>query len=192
MEKKKDNTAFKNNVETGASSAVGAAAGVVLGSVVAPVEVQAQVMPTPQPIPEPASQPVPEPAPQPVPEPVIPEPEPEPIKPIGGDTLPPEPEVEVVAYERMTDENGNQADLAVISVDGSEVGILDADLDGEADLLMADLNQNGMIEEGECEVVQGQGLSMQPLQDAAGFSPLYAQNDLPDYVNDADVDTYMA
>ena len=33
---------------------------------------------------------------------------------------------------------------------------------------------------------------MQPLQDAAGFDPLFAQNDLPDYVNDADVDSFMA
>ena len=30
---------------------------------------------------------------------------------------------------------------------------------------------------------------MRPLADAAGFSPELAQNDLPDYVNDADVDT---
>lgn len=186
MEKKKGNTAFKNNVETGASSAVGAAAGVILGSVVSPVEAQAQEVPTPQLIPEPVPVvPVPEPMPEPTPEPepIIPEPEPTPE---------PEPEVEVVAYERLTDGVGNQADLAVVIVDGTEIGILDANLDGEADLLMADLNQNGVIEEDECEVIQGQGLSMKPLQDATGFSPLYAQNDLPDYVNDADVDTYMA
>lgn len=184
MEKKKDDTAFKNNVETGASSAIGAAAGVILGTVVSPTEAQAQEVPTPQPIPEPVPV-VPEPMPEPTPEPepIIPEPEPTPF---------PEPEVEVVAYERLTDGAGNQADLAVVNVDGTEIGILDANLDGEADLLMADLNQNGMIEEGECKEIQGQGLSMKPLQDAAGFSPLYAQNDLPDYVNDAEVDTYMA
>lgn len=175
MEKKNDNTAFKNNVETGASSAIGAAAGVILGTVVSPTEAQAQEVPTPQPIPEPV--------------PVVPGPTPGPT-PGPGPT--PEPEVEVVAYERLTDGLGNQADLAVVNVDGTEIGILDVNLDGEADLLMADLNQNGMIEEDECKEIQGQGLSMKPLQDAVGFSPLYAQNDLPDYVNDADVDTYMA
>ncbi len=41
-------------------------------------------------------------------------------------------------------------------------------------------------------MVQGAGLEMQPLQDAAGFDPLFAQNDLPDYVDNADVGTYMA
>ena len=61
-----------------------------------------------------------------------------------------------------------------------------------ADVIVADLNNNGQIDTGEVENVTGAGISMQPFQDAAGFNPQYAQNDLPDYVNDADVDNYMA
>ena len=57
---------------------------------------------------------------------------------------------------------------------------------------MCDANQNQVIDDGELVDVQGEGISMQPLQDAAGFDPLFAQNDLPDYVNDADVDSFMA
>jgi len=83
-------------------------------------------------------------------------------------------------------------DIAVLNVNGNEVGVIDANLDGEADAMMCDLNQNGVIEQGEIEIVQGQGIAMQPLADAAGFNPQFAQNDLPDYVNDADVHTYMA
>lgn len=174
------NSEIKKNVATGASTAAGATAGVIIGTAVSPVEAQAQEVPAPQPTPTPE----PEPAPKPTPEPT---PEPEP-----GPTPEPQPEVEVVAYDRITNEDGSQMDLAVVNVDGNEVGVLDADLDGEADILICDVNQNGMIEDGEYEVVQGQGIAMQPLQDAAGFNPEYAQNNLPDYVNDADVDPYMA
>ena len=92
----------------------------------------------------------------------------------------------------MTNEDGSQMDIAVLNVNGNEVGVIDANLDGEADALVCDINQNGVIEDGEMEIVQGQGIAMQPLADAAGFNPQFAQNDLPDYVNDADVDTYMA
>ena len=114
--------------------------------------------------------------------------EPEPT-PVNSD---PDPEVEVVSYDRVTNDDGSQMDVAVLNVNGNEVGVIDANLDGEADALVCDANQNGEIEDGEIENVQGQGISMQPFQDAAGFDPQFAQNDLPDYVNDADVDTYMA
>jgi hypothetical protein len=33
---------------------------------------------------------------------------------------------------------------------------------------------------------------MQPFQDHVGYDQQYAHNDMPDYVNDADVDSYMA
>ena len=100
--------------------------------------------------------------------------------------------MEVIAYDRITNEDGSQVDLAVLNVEGNEVGILDVDLDGEADVLVCDINQNGVMEEGEYEVIQGQGIAMEPFQEAAGYNPQYAQNDLPDYVNDAEVDNYMA
>lgn len=191
----------KKNVATGASTAAGATVGVVIGTAVTPNSAEAaevevsnetpQPTPTLQPQPEPTK---PQPAPQPdsklenpvdsKPTPVEPEP-----KPVNPD---PEPEVEVVSYDRVTNDDGSQMDVAVLNVNGNEVGVIDANLDGEADALVCDANQNGAIEDGEIENVQGQGISMQPLQDAAGFDPQFAQNDLPDYVNDADVDTYMA
>lgn len=191
----------KKNVATGASTAAGATVGVVIGTAVTPNSAEAaevevsnetpQPTPTPQPQPEPTK---PQPAPQPdsklekpvdsKPTPV--EPEPKPVNPA------PEPEVEVVSYDRVTNDDGSQMDVAVLNVNGNEVGVIDANLDGEADALVCDANQNGAIEDEEIENVQGQGISMQPLQDAAGFDPQFAQNDLPDYVNDADVDTYMA
>lgn len=199
----KTHNEVKKNVATGASTAAGATVGVVIGTAVTPNSAEAaevevsnetpQPTPTPQPQPEPIK-PEPQPAPQtdskpekpiaPKPTPVEPEP-----KPVNPD---PDPEVEVVSYDRVTNDDGSQMDVAVLNVNGNEVGVIDANLDGEADALVRDANQNGVIEDGEVENVQGQGISMQPFQDAAGFDPQFAQNDLPDYVNDADVDTYMA
>lgn len=171
----------KKNVATGASTAAGATAGVVIGAAIAPNSAEAAAVVTPEPAPQPT--------PQPEPEPVKPEPtKPEPVTPEPPKT----DDVEVVGYDRVTNEDGSQMDIAVLNVNGNEVGIIDANLDGEADALVCDLNQNGVIEEGEIEIVQGQGIAMQPFADAAGFNPQFAQNDLPDYVNDADVDTYMA
>lgn len=182
----------KKNVATGASTAAGATAGVVIGAAIAPNSAEAAevVTPEPTPAPSPAPQPTPEPTPAPKPTPQ-PQPEPVPVTP-ESPTPGPEPEVEVLGYDRVTNEDGSQMDIAVLNVNGNEVGVIDANLDGEADALVCDINQNGVIEEGEMEIVQGQGIAMQPFQDAAGFNPQFAQNDLPDYVNDADVDTYMA
>ena len=184
----------KKNVATGASTAAGATAGVVIGAAIAPNSAEAAevVTPEPAPTPSPAPQPSPEPTPTPAPKPT-PQPQPEPVPVTPEPPTPgPETEVEVLGYDRVTNEDGSQMDIAVLNVNGNEVGVIDANLDGEADALMCDLNHNGVIEEGEMEIVQGQGIAMQPLQDAAGFNPQFAQNDLPDYVNDADVDTYMA
>ncbi len=190
----------KKNVATGASTAAGATAGVVIGAAITPNTAEAEVV-TPEPAPQPA------PAPKPTHQststtaqthehnqtPQTPQAE-TPTTP-STPTSPQKPEnndIEVLSYDRVTNEDGSQMDIAVLNVNGNEVGVIDANLDGEADALMCDLNQNGVIEEGEIEIVQGQGIAMQPLADAAGFNPQFAQNDLPDYVNDADVDTYMA
>lgn len=181
----------KKNVATGASTAAGATAGVVIGAAITPISAEAAEVVSPEPAP--AHQPAPEPAPAPKP---TQQPQPEPVKPEPVTPEPPtpnqEPEIEVLGYDRVTNEDGSQMDIAVLNINDNEVDVIDANIDGEADALVCDINQNGVIEEGEIEVVQGQGIAMQPFQDAAGFDPLYAQNNLPDYVNDADVDTYIA
>lgn len=181
---KNQKSEIKKNVVTGASSVVGASAGVIVGSVISPAQAQEVPQPEPQPDPQPTPQPEPQPTPDPKPTPQ-PDPKPEPEQ-------KPTEEVEVLAYDRITNEDGSQMDVAVLNVEGSEIGVVDVDIDGEADVLISDVNQNGVLEEGEYVDVHGQGIAMQPLQEAAGFNPLYAENDLPDYVNNADVDTYMA
>lgn len=187
----KDN--IKKNVATGASTAAGATVGVVIGAAISPNSAEAAEAVTPEPTAEPTTAPAPKPAPHPTPKPTpdpTPSPQPEPVD-VTPEPPIHEPEVEVLGYDRMTNEDGSRMDIAVVNVNGNQVGVIDANLDGQADALVCDINQNGIIEEGEMEIVEGMGIAMQPFQDAAGFNPQFAQNDLPDYVNDADVDTYM-
>ncbi len=181
----------KKNVVTGASTVAGATAGVVIGAAITPdsavaaeietPEITSQTAQAPKPVSQPISQSEPELA---KPEPITPEP------------ITPEPhqtdEVEVVGYDRVANKDGSRMDIAMLNAESNGVGVIDANLDGEADALICDLNQNGVIDEGEIEIVQDQGIAMQPFADAAGFNSQFAQNELPDYVNDADVDTYMA
>ena len=108
--------------------------------------------------------------PEPVkPEPVKPEPiKPEPIKPVSPGNHTSE-EFEVLDYQRVSDEQGNQYDVAVLRVNGTEVAVIDADLDGIADAMIMDYNGDGMIDQSEITDIQGQGIMMGPL--AQAFRP---------------------
>ena len=215
--KEKKTSEVKSNVISGMSSTVGAAAGVVAGSVISsevnaaeiPVtpeeEQEVEVVssqpsrtsgstahhnttPTPEPAPEPTPEPTPEPEPRPEPTP-DPDPEPEPIP-----EPTPEPEIEVVSYETVTNEDGSQMDVAVVNAQGQAVMIADVDQNGYADVMASDLNNNGQLDNGEIVDVSDQNIAMQPLQEAAnmGGNDMIAQTNDVDYINDANVDDYIA
>lgn len=123
--------------------------------------------------------------PEPTPEAPTPKPE-EPV-------TPPEREVEVLSYERITTEDGSEIDEAVLKIDDTLVVYADVDLDGYADVVAVDLDHDGQINlDTEAAIVQGEGISMQPFQNATGFNPHLAQNHLPDYVDDGDTGDFMA
>ena len=208
---------LKKNVVTGVSGVAGAAAGVVIGAAVTPeeaeaaeVEVEAVETPeeatashssasashsstahvshtshavTPEPEPEPTPEPTPEPKPTPTPEPE-PTPTPGPVDPTS--------EIEVLGYERVNNQDGTQSDIATVRVQDNIIGVVDADIDGKADVIICDVNNSGTLEQDEVQNVQSENIAMQPFQQAAGFQPDLAQNDLPDYDNNANVDDYMA
>ncbi len=192
MEKKNSN--FKSNVATGASSTVGAAMGVAAGTAFTQSAQAAEIEePTLAPQPQkPQSQPE-------KPEPVKPNPtqDSEPVKPSTQTepVKPEEPDVQVVSYETITNEDGSQMDVAVVAVDGEPVIIGDLNQDGIADVMAHDENHNGQLEAHEVHDISDQQLAMQPLHDAVdpNMGGYLAQNDPePDYTNDANVDDYMA
>lgn len=203
MEKKESK--IKSDVATGMGSGAGASIGVVAGSVISQsmnaaeaqdaseeVVVEEVIAPNPPQQPQPSSQPqAEEPQPTPTPTPAAPEKPEDPHPTPDGDT--PEPEVQVMSYETVVNEDGSLMDVAVVAVDGQPIMVADIDQDGVADLLAVDENQNGIIEENEIHDISEQQIAMEPLQAAAGIS---GGNHIvqvePDYVNDADVDEYMA
>lgn len=197
METKKSN--IKENVATGASTAVGAASGVVIGAAITPESANASEISSDEidVVAENSTNSETNQAEitdnQQIGEETI-----EVVDSVPNNANNPiaetrnEPTVEMVGYERATTDDGSQIDIAVVRIDGHEVGLIDADMDGRVDFIASDLNGNGQMDEGEVAYITDQNIDMRQFQDAADFNPLYAQNDMPDYVNDADVDTYMA
>lgn len=101
------------------------------------------------------------------------------------------PEVEVLDYNTITTEDGSSVDVAVVNVDGQEIGLYDVNQDGVADLAAQDLNNDQQITPDEVADISEAGISMLPLQEE-----YLAQNDPsgqePDYINDGNVESYMA
>lgn len=201
--KEKKTSDVKSNVISGMSSTVGAAVGVVAGSIISSEVNAAEIPVTPeeeqdvevvssQPSKTGGSTPSHNPTPNPTPEPAT-EPNPTP-EPTPASESRPEPEIEVVSYETVTNEDGSQIDVAVVNAQGQAVMIADVDQNGVADIMASDLNYNGQLDNGEIVDVSDQNIAMQPLQDAANMNGnnMVAQTGEPDYINDANVDDYIA
>ena len=201
--KEKKTSDVKSNVISGMSSTVGAAAGVVAGSIISSEVNAAEIPATPEeeqdvevvssqpsntggstPSHNPTSHPTPQPATEPNPTP----------EPTPASEPRPESEIEVVSYETVTNEDGSQMDVAVVNAQGQAVMIADVDQNGVADIMASDLNYNGQLDNGEIVDVSDQNIAMQPLQDAANMNGnnMVAQTGEPDYINDANVDDYIA
>lgn len=118
-------------------------------------------------------------------------------------------------------EGNHVADMASVKVEGENIVYLDNDLNGEADIAWYDANHNQMVDEGEIVDVTDSHINMNTLQQAAANTtitvvdsnpePVYdapgidytadashdlsvntdMSNDMPDYVNDADVDSFV-
>ena len=206
--KEKKTSDVKSNVISGMSSTVGAAVGVVAGSIISsevnaaeipaaeipvtPEEEQDVEVVSSQPSKTGGSTPSHNPTPHPTLEPAT-EPNPTP-EPTPASEPRPEPEIEVVSYETVTNEDGSQMDVAVVNAQGQAVMIADVDQNGVADIMASDLNYNGQLDNGEIVDVSDQNIAMQPLQDAANMNGnnMVAQTGEPDYINDANVDDYIA
>lgn len=190
---KETKTDMKSKVMTGASTAVGATIGVVAGNIAA-TEVQAAETPgvtggaratvTPadlnthdegnnviEPTPEPSG-------------PINPE------SPENPENMDETPEIIVTDYGTITNDDGSQMDVAVVSVDGQDAYLVDVNQDGTADVLFADVNNDGQIDNNEILDIESEGIYMASFQnEIMNDNTLVADND---YVNDANVDDYMA
>ena len=183
---KETKSRIKSNIVTGMSSSVGATIGMVVGSAFS-TEANA-VEPEPPTIDpnKPEREVIPS-------EPTHDNNQTEPVEQIETPIISSdEPNVSVLSYETVTNEDGSPMDVAIVSVDGQQTIIADIDMDGTADVIASDLNANGLLDNTELIDVTGQGITMAPFQDVNVIDehPIIAQNE--DYVNNADVNDYMA
>jgi hypothetical protein len=103
-----------------------------------------------------------------------------------------EPEVQVLSYDHVTMENGVEMEVAQVQEGDEIVVYIDSDVDGVADLKWEDANHDAQTDQNELTRIQDEHIEMSTFQEAADYNPEYAQNNIPDYVNDADGGTYTA
>ena len=100
-------------------------------------------------------------------------------------------EVRVVGVQAFQNEDGSQAIVAGLDLDGDHALVVDVNSDGTMNLFIHDDNGDGQISDDEIHDITADNISTQAIiEDAAvqaGQDDLYmANNDMPDYVNDAD------
>lgn len=102
--------------------------------------------------------------------------------------------VEVVGYDTYTDDDGNRADIATVTINDREFLVADIDMDGVADVMAADIDDNGRLDPYEICDVREHDIAMQSLKDEymADNDGLLAANDDSDFINDANVEDYIA
>lgn len=104
-------------------------------------------------------------------------------------------EVEILGVEHVYDDDGNEMVFGSMVIDGEDVVLVDVD-GGDFDYAFIDANHNQEIDNGEVYDVSDMHLSVDNVEEQYmeqegmdGF--LLADNDMPDYVNDADGFDYV-
>lgn len=106
---------------------------------------------------------------------------------------PEQPNVTVLGYNTVIDPNGSPIEIATISIDDQETIIADLDMDGYADIIAADINANGSFENEEIIDVTGDGITMEPFHSVSlENGPLWTEVSDEDYINDADINDFIA
>ena len=102
-------------------------------------------------------------------------------------------EINLEEVEQYETEDGEIATVGYGTVDGHQAAIADTDGDQLVDTLIVDENDNSDVEANEVYDVSDSGITTDDLLDAAyGGEPGFSEDphgDIPDYTNDADVNS---
>ena len=102
----------------------------------------------------------------------------------------PEQEVTVVAVRNDVEVEGETMDMALVSVDGNTGVLIDTDQNGEVNLIAADVNQNGSMDEDEIADVSEAHIPMPSQDDVNGCTTAQMDDGIQDYSNNADTTIY--
>lgn len=99
-------------------------------------------------------------------------------------------EIRILGVEAVTDGNGNIMNVALVENSGDQALLVDVDNNGTIDVMLHDDNNDGQIQEQEIHDISQAGLNITDLEQAHAAQQgdvFYAANDdMPDYINDAD------
>lgn len=99
-------------------------------------------------------------------------------------------EIRVLGVEAVQNEDGQIMNIALVENEGNHALLVDVDNDGTIDVLLHDDNYDGQLQESEIHDISGAGLEVADLMQAQAAQQgdvFYASNDdMPDYINDAD------
>lgn len=102
----------------------------------------------------------------------------------------PEQEVTVVAVRNDVEVEGETMDMALVSVDGNTGVLIDTDQNSEVNLIAADVNQNGSMDEEEIADVSEAHIPMPSQDDVNGCTIAQMDDGMQDYSNNADTTIY--
>lgn len=115
------------------------------------------------------------------------------VIPVNAEMISAEPvdnEIRVLGVEAVQNENGQIMNIALVECEGDQALLVDVDNNGTMDVLLHDDNRDGMLQESEVHDISSAGLEVADLlqaQAAQEGDVFYASNDdMPDYINDAD------
>lgn len=107
---------------------------------------------------------------------------------------PADDEVQILGVETVEVDDGANVTMGYAEVNGEEVFVVDVDQDGEFDRMAMDANHDGELSSNEIVNIEGQGIMVsdweQPAQAPDPNDVYLADNDMPDYTNDADVNSF--
>ena len=123
------------------------------------------------------------------------------VHPVSTEETAAEPEVHFLGVETRELE-GHTVNVGHMTVDDVQVAFVDMDDDQVFDISLADRNRNGEIEDNEVTDISGRGLDVETFQTLSEIEQMQQQGqaeqamtqqedlapDMPDYMNDADVD----
>ncbi|MDE6340447.1 MAG: hypothetical protein K2K97_11775, partial [Muribaculaceae bacterium] len=119
-------------------------------------------------------------------------PEPVPTNTEMIDVEPVDNEIRVLGVEAVQNPDGQIMNVALLEANGDQALLIDVDNNGIMEVFVHDDNYDNQIQESEIHDISGAGIELTDLiqaqADYAGGDSLYVANDdMPDYLNDADM-----
>ena len=124
--------------------------------------------------------------------------EPEVVEAVSEEPVPQQDvEVQILGVENVPLGDGSSVTMGYAEANGLDVVVVDVDQDGMFDQMYVDVNGDGEVSDNEFTGIQGEGLSVADWAQQSEAQPdpndvYLADNQMPDYINDADMGDFVS